>query len=121
MGKYHFDFGFWNLNIAVLNQGEKQFQLLAKSFHVSEEEQSEVEDMAKDDVADAIARATLKCANPFRNTSSFLLSNLINKYRLENLIGYICEKQGKDERDFDCDAYNDGAYVKVLYKGEPIG
>lgn len=120
METYNFEYNFWNLNPRVLNAGEKQFQLLANHFHISMDKLSDIEDEAKDDVLQAIVNVANTKQNPFKHNNQFILANLINQYKLERLVDYICETKKEIPEDFDYDAINDGAYVKVLYKGNPL-
>lgn len=118
--EYEFDYGFWGMHPHVLACGEKAFELLGEHFEVSSLELSDIEDAAKWDVLSALAEAERQGKNPFYDSEPFMLSNLINQYKLDQLIAYICRTQGLDEDDFEHDAYNDGALVDVRYKGEVI-
>lgn len=118
--EYEFDYGFWNLHPNVLASGEKAFELLAEHFEVSSLELSDIEDAAKWDVLSALAGAERQGENPFYDSKSFMLANLINQYKLDHLIAYICRTQGLDEDDFEHHAYDDGTLVDVRYKGEVI-
>ena len=120
MEPYKFEYNFWRLNPLILNAGEKQFQLLAKHFDISLDKLSDIEDTAKDDVLTAIVNVANKGENPFKHNKEFLLSNLINQYKLDQLVNYICKTKNEKPENFTYDAIQDGAYVKVLYKENPI-
>lgn len=118
--EYEFDYGFWNLHPNILSHGEKAFEEVAEQFNISDRELSDIENEAKDMVLDALVCARNRGSNPFRDCKEFLLENLINSYKLDCLIHYICEAQGLNESDFSHDAYDSGTLLNVYYKGEVI-
>lgn len=115
-----FEYSFWNLNPAVLNKGEEIFLALAKKFNISIEETTDIENEAKDYLLESLVNAYQQGHNPFKESKPFLLSNLINKSKLDNLISYICQKYNLNEKDFNHDAYHDGTFLKVKYKNQLI-
>lgn len=117
---YSFDYNFWNLNPYVLNKGEECFSKLANKFNISITEQTEIENQAKDEILDALTKAYQENKNPLKTSQPFLLANLINQYKLDNLIEHICRKYNLNENDFYHDAYHDGTYLKIEYKNKLI-
>lgn len=122
MTECKFDYGFWGLQPNVLAHGEQCFEDLAEHFGIDvySLELSDIENEAKDDILLALVNAHHSGSNPFKDNKSFLLSNLINAYKLDRLIDYICETQGLEREDFEHDAYHDGTLLEVTYKGEVI-
>lgn len=118
--EYEFDYGFWGMHPHILACGEKAFELLGEHFGAGTLELSDIEDAAKWDVLLDLAEAGRQGKNPFYDSEPFMLANLINQYKLDHLIAYICRTQGLDEDDFEHHAYDDGALVDVCYKGEII-
>lgn len=118
--EYEFCYGFWGLHPNILAHGEKAFEEVAAQFHVSCSKLNDIEDEAKDMVLEALVCAHSRGSNPFRDHKEFLLENLINSYKLDCLIDYICATQDLNKEDFNHDAYNDGALLNVYYKGEVI-
>lgn len=110
--RYHCDY--------VLNKGEKAFCKLANKFNISIIEQTEIENQAKDDILYALIKAYQENKNPLKDSEPFLLANLINQYKLDNLIEHICRKYNLNESDFYHDAYHDGSYLKVEYQNKLI-
>ena len=86
----------------------------------AEEEKEEAEREAKDVILEALVNAREKEYNPFDDSKSFLLANLINQAKIDALIGIICEKKNLNEEDFEHHAYDDGALLDVKYKDEII-
>lgn len=117
---YNFDYNFWSLNPSVLNKGEEAFCKLANKFKISIIEQTEIENQAKDEILYALTKAYQENKNPLKESKPFLLANLINQYKLDNLIEHICRKYNLNEDDFYHDAYHDGTYLKIEYKNKLI-
>lgn len=117
---YNFDYNFWGFNPYVLNKGEEAFCKLANKFNISIIEQTEIKNQAKDDILYALIKAYQENKNPLKDSEPFLLANLINQYKLDNLIEHICRKYNLNESDFYHDAYHDGSYLKVEYQNKLI-
>ncbi len=116
-----FDYTFWNMDPYILNKGEECFCDLAEAFGVNDFEiLSDIENEAKDLILAALANSYQYGVNPFKSTRHFLLANLINHYKIDYLIDYICKTQGLNPDDFEHHAYDDGALLAVKYKGEII-
>ena len=122
MTECKFGYGFWNLHPNILAHGEQCFKDLDEHFGIDvfSQELSDIEDEAKDRVLEALVNAYHKGSNPFKDSKCFQLANLINAYKLDYLIEYICNTQGLNPDDFEHNAYNDGIYLDVEYKGEII-
>ena len=122
MTEHKFGYGFWDLHPNILAHGEQCFEDLAEHFGIDvfSQEFSDIEDEAKDNVLEALVSAYHNGSNPFKDSKSFQLANLINTYKLERLIDYICETKGLNRDDFEHHAYEDGALLDVIYKGEII-
>ena len=122
MTECEFDYNFWELQPNVLAHGEQCFENLAEHFGISvySQELSDIENEAKNDILLALVSAYHAGSNPFKDSKSFLLANLINTFKLNRLIDYICETQGLKCEDFEHDAYHDGTLLEVKYKGEVI-
>lgn len=122
--EHEFDYAFWCLNPYVLNKGEECFVNLAKYFGIDDNTGpltlTNIENEIKDDILYALVKAYNKGDNPFNSCKLFALENLINSYKIDRLIDYICETQGLNRKDFEHDVYNDGALLEVKYKGEVI-
>lgn len=116
-----FDYAFWNMYPYVLGKGEECFCDLAEKFGVNDYNiLSEIEAQAQDRILEALVIAYQRDTNPFKSSREFVLANLINKYKIDCLITYICETQGLNPDDFEHHAYDDGAFLDVKYKGEVI-
>lgn len=119
--EHKFDYEFWNMHPYVLDKGEECFCDLAKEFGVEDWNiLSSIEDKAKGFVFAALVNAYQRGNNPFESSREFALANLINQYKIDCLIDYICETQGLNPTDFEHHAYDDGEFLDVKYKGEVV-